>query len=83
MKNPYLKLAGTLALFLFTGSTFAQNWELGGNDAFPPNAVNATNNILGTAAGTNLPLRFNTNGFQRMTIVGAGPTAGFVGTATL
>jgi len=52
-------------------------------DAFPPNAVNATNNILGTSAGTNLPLRFITNGVQRMTITnGTGPTAGFVGINT-
>ena len=40
-------------------------WELGGNNGVPPNPVSGTNNILGTSAGTNLPIRIHTGGTPR------------------
>ncbi len=47
------------------------HWRLGGNPAFPPpDGVNATNNILGTLP--NLPIRFHTNGFERMVVTQGG-----------
>ena len=50
MKNTLSKLLLALCL-LFYSVCFSQppsNWELGGNDGLPPNAVNGTNNKIGT-----------------------------------
>jgi hypothetical protein len=71
MKNFNLKLAGMFTFSLLSISTFAQfNWELGGNNGVMPNAVNATNNVLGT--NVNIPLRIATNGTERMRITELG-----------
>ena len=77
MKHFNLKIAaGIFAFSLFSISAFAQNnnWELGGNNGFPPNAVNTSNNILGT--NINIPLRIATSGTPRL-FVNTG--AGYVG----
>lgn len=81
-----LKLLSIIICSILTTSTFAQNWRLGGNTVFPGggiNSVNATNNIMGTVAGANFPIRIVTNGIQRATINngGAATTDGYVGLA--
>ena len=63
-QNQFLLLA---TLVVFGNSLFAQKWDVNGNSIGPTN-------FLGTI--NNQPLNFQTNGTQRMTILG--PT-GFVG----
>ncbi|MCB9188850.1 MAG: hypothetical protein H6599_06165 [Flavobacteriales bacterium] len=73
MKTPNFKVLTTVAGCLLAATSFSQNWRLGGNGTFPPpNAVNATNNILGTDNTANFPLRIQTNGTQRVLIDNGG-----------
>ncbi|MDP2386455.1 MAG: hypothetical protein Q8M29_08790 [Bacteroidota bacterium] len=71
MKKLKLNLAAIIFPLLSISSFAQSNWELGGNDGFPPNAVNATNNTLGTL--NNLPIKFATNNTQRMFISASTP----------
>ena len=57
--------------------SFAQapHWILGGNSLTPPiDAISTTNNFLGSQAGFNVPINFQTNGINRV-IFGNGTTA--------
>lgn len=64
MKRIFFKLLGTILFCVITILSYAQTeWDITGN-----NNVTTTNNILGTQAGTNIPIRFQTNGVNRMYI---------------
>ncbi len=52
-----ITLLGAVAFLLLGTTSYAQNWQLGGN-ASPP--LNSTNNTLGTLG--NFPINFVTNG---------------------
>jgi hypothetical protein len=79
-------LLSSVALLFYGTTAFGQggntqHWKLGGNPNTGIDAVNTTNNILGTVAGNNVPILFHTNGIGRMLItngntgVGAGRVA--------
>ena len=79
MKHFNLNLLNVITFSLLSVSTFAQNWLQGWNGAFPPawDVSIPANQLLGTT--TNFPLKFITNGTQRMTVWDdsySGPTWG-------
>jgi hypothetical protein len=61
-----------LIIFAVLGKTYSQNFRLGGNGQLPiGDAINFTNNYLGSAGGpalNNVPLRIGTFGQQRIFI---------------
>jgi hypothetical protein len=64
MKIKSLCTLSILNLFLIQANS--QHWKLGGNNAFPPDAITGVNNILGTT--NNIPIRFSTFGQERIHI---------------
>ena len=78
-----MKKLTILLAFVIPTLSFAQpgntlHWKLGGNLGTGIDAVNATNNILGT--NINVPLRVATNGTERMIVNGQRTTQiGLVG----
>ncbi|HWY12715.1 MAG TPA: hypothetical protein VN026_15385 [Bacteroidia bacterium] len=68
-----------LASFLISLVGFSQpaglgHWKLGGNSGFPPpdDVSIPGNNFFGTQTGFNIPINFETNGFNRMIINNGG-----------
>ena len=66
MKKLTILLAFVIPILSFAQPGNTLHWKLGGNPLTGIDAVNATNNILGT--NINVPLRVATNGIQRMII---------------
>ncbi len=65
MKKVTFKTVGAILFVMFTTSAFGQSfWRTDGN----PNGsgVTSTNNILGTQSNLNIPIRFQTNGLNRL-----------------
>lgn len=75
-----LILLSLSAVFLST-FLYSQNpyWRAGGNTNVGIDAVTPTNNSIGTVAGNNLPIVFQTNGIQRMNIMSQNPVGSFTG----
>src|SRR5688500_96216 len=69
MKRQQLTLGLLLFLLCVNINLNAQHWKLGGNSGFPPpDALNPTNNLLGSSTGNNVALRVGTNGINRIKV---------------
>jgi hypothetical protein len=81
MKIVYLKFIGVLLYVLLVTTAFGQ-WNTSGNFTGDGSGISNTNNILGTQSGTNIPIRLQTNGVNRLFINQSGATEAQTGNGT-
>jgi len=65
MRKVTLKTIGIALSVLFATIAFGQ-WKPIGNTTTDGSGFSATDNIVGTQVGTNIPIRFQTNGLNRL-----------------